>query len=66
MNDKLKSYLEKCSPATVDQSLIDDLRSVMEEAVPEIAERVRQREKLAARLRITASTPCQSNSDGQD
>ena len=51
MNEKLKNYLEKCSPATVDKSLLDDLRSVMEEAVPEIAERVRQREKLAAHLR---------------
>ena len=66
MNEKLKKYLEKCSPATVDQSLLDDLRSVMEEAVPEIAKRVRQREKLAAHLRIAASTPCPSKSDGQD
>ena len=66
MDEKLKSYLDKCSPAAVDQLLLDDLLSTMEEAVPEIAERVKQREKLAARLRISASTPRQSNSDEQD
>ncbi len=66
MNEKLKKYLEKRSPATVDQSLLDDLRSVMEEAVPEIAEKVRQREKLAAHLRIDAVSPRQSNSNRQD
>ena len=66
MNDKLKKYLEKCSPAPVDQSLLAELRSVMEEAVPEIAERVRKREKLAAHLRIAASTRRQSNSERQD
>ena len=66
MNDKLKKYLEKCSPAIVDQSLLDDLRSVMEEAVPEIVEKVRQREKLAAHLRIGTPTPSQSNTDKQD
>ena len=66
MNDKLKKYLEKCSPAIVDKSLLDGLRRVMKEAVPEIAERVRQREKLAAHLRIAATKPRQSNSDKQD
>ena len=66
MNEKLKNYLEKCSPATVDQSTLDDLRSAMEQAVPEIAESIRQREELAAQLRIAASTPSQSNTDKQD
>ena len=66
MNEKLKNYLEKCSPATVDQSTLDDLRSSMEQAVPEITESIRQREKLAAQLRIAASTPSQSNTDRQD
>ena len=66
MNDKLKNYLDKCSPATVDQSRLDDLRREMQQAVPEIAESIRQREELAAELRIAASTPRQSNSDGQD
>ena len=66
MNDKLKNYLDKCSPATVDRSRLDDLRREMQEAVPEIAESIRQREELAAELRIAASTPRQSNSDGQD
>ena len=66
MNDKLKSYLEKCSPATVDQSTLDDLRTAMEEAVPEIAESIRQREELAAQLRLAASTPSQAGTDKQD
>ena len=66
MNEELKNYLEKCSPATVDQSTLDDLRSAMEEAVPEIAESIRQREQLAAHLRIAASKPSQSNADKQD
>ena len=66
MDEKLKHYLEKCSPATVDQSRLDDLRREMQQAVPEIAESIRQREELAAELRIVASTPRQSNSDGQD
>ena len=66
MNDKLKNYLDKCSPATVDQSRLDGLRREMQQAVPEIAESIRQREELAAHLRIAASTPRQSNSDGQD
>ncbi|MXY47669.1 MAG: hypothetical protein F4Y38_00075 [Gemmatimonadetes bacterium] len=63
MNDKLKKYLEKCSPAKVDMTLIDELRSALKKAVPKIAEKVKQREKLAAQLRVTASTPRQSKSD---
>ena len=66
MNRKLKNYLEKCSPATVDETMLDDLRREMEQAVPEIAESIRQREELAAELRIAASKPPQSNSDKQD
>ena len=66
MNEKLKNYLSKRSPATVDQSTLDDLRSAMEQAVPEIAESIRQREELAAQLRVAASTPSQSNTDKQD
>ena len=66
MNEKLKNYLEKCNPATVDQSTLDDLRISMEQAVPEITESIRQREKLAAQLRIAASTPSQSITDRQD
>lgn len=57
MNERLKSYLERCSPATVDQSMIDDLYEEMEEAVPEIVESIKQREELAAQLRIAASRP---------
>ena len=66
MNQKLKNYLEKCSPATVDETMLDDLRREMEEAVPEIAESIRQREELAAELRIAASRSSRSNSDKQD
>ena len=57
MNERLKSYLEKCTPATVDQSMIDDLYDEMEEAVPEIVESIRRREELAAQLRVAASRP---------
>ena len=55
MNERLKSYLERCSPATVEQNMIDDLYEEMEEAVPEIVESIRRREELAAQLRIAAS-----------
>ena len=66
MNDKFKNYLDKCSRATVDQSRLDDLRREMQQAVPEIAASIKQREELAAQLRIAASTPRQSDSNGQD
>ena len=66
MNDKLREYLEKCRPAEVNQSLIDELHDVMDEAVPEIAERVRQRELLAAHLRSATSRPSQSGQEKQD
>ena len=66
MNEKLKNYLDKCSPAKVDQSTLDDLRRAMEQAVPEIAESIRQREELAAQFRLAPSTPSQSNADKQD
>ena len=66
MNERLKNYLEKRRPAPVDQSRLDALRREMEQAVPEIAESIRQREKLAAQLRIAASTPSQSDTDKQD
>ena len=66
MNQGLKNYLEKCNPAPVDETMLDDLRREMEEAVPEIAESIRQREELAAELRIAASKPSQSNRDKQD
>lgn len=66
MNERLKSYLEKCSPATVDQSTLDGLREAMEEAVPKIAESIRQREELAAQLRVVVPTPPESDTDKQD
>ena len=66
MNEKLKDYLDKCTPATLDQSILDDLRTAMQEAVPEIAESIRQREELAAQFRLAGWTPSQSDTDKQD
>ena len=66
MNERLRNYLEKCSPATVDETMLDDLFREMEEAVPEIVESIRQREELAAELRIAASRPSQSRKENQD
>ena len=66
MNKKLKNYLEKCTPATVDQSTLDDLRNAMERAVPKIAESIKRRERLAAHLRVAASKAPQSDPDRQD
>ena len=66
MNQKLKDYLRKFSPATADQTMLDDLCQEMEKAVPEITDSIRQREELAAELRITASKSSQSNSEKQD
>ena len=65
MNEQLKNYLANCSPANLDQLTLDDLRTAMEEAVPEIAESIRQRERLAAQLRVAASKPSQVNTDGK-
>ena len=66
MNPKLQKYLEKFSPATGYEGLLDDLRQEMEDAVPEITDSIRQREELAAELRITASTRSQSKKQNQD
>ena len=66
MNEKLKKYLENCSSADVDQSTLDDLRTSMEEAVPEIAENIRLREELAAQLRIAPSRPSRPNPDAEN
>ena len=48
MNPRLKDYLQTCTPATADQTMLDELRRKMDKAVPEITESIRQREKLAA------------------
>ena len=60
MNPRLTKYLQKFRPAKLDETVLDDLRHEMEEAIPEIAESIRQREELAAELRIAASRPSQS------
>ena len=66
MNERLKNYLRKCTPATADQTMLDALRREMKRAVPEIAESSRRREKLAAQLRIVASRPFQSRRENED
>ena len=66
MNKKLKDYLQQCTPATADQTMLDALRREMDKAVPEITENIRQRDELAAELRIAASRPSQSRKDKQD
>lgn len=66
MNDKLKGYLQKCTPAATDQTMLDELRLQMDEAVPEIAKNIRQREELAAELRVAASRQSQSRKEDQD
>ena len=66
MSLKFKNYLQKFRPATVDKTLLDDLRQEMKEAVSEITDSIRQREKLAAELRIAASRPSQSKKQKQN
>ena len=66
MNSKLKNYLRKFRPATVDQAALDELRQEMKEAVPEIADSIRKREELAAELRIPALRPYRSKKKKQD
>ena len=60
MNDSLKEYLQKCVPAQVDETALNELRQEMEKAVPEIAESIQDREELAAELRIAAAKRSQS------
>lgn len=66
MNRRLRDYLRKRTPATVDQRMFDDLRREMEKAVPEIADSIRAREALAAKLRIAASKGSPADRDQQD
>ena len=65
MNQRLKYYLQKCTPAPADQTMLDELRRDMEKAVPEITKNIRQRVDLAAELRIAASRPSQSRKENQ-
>ena len=51
MDKKLKDYLAKLRPASVDQALLDDLRREMSEAVPNIIESIKQRERDAQEAR---------------
>ena len=66
MNQELKGHSGKSPPATVNEAELDDLRREMAEAVPEIAESIRQREELAAELRITAFKRPQPGNENQN
>ncbi len=66
MNTKLTKYLQKFRPAMVEKAMLDELRQEMKEAVPEIADSIREREELAAELRIPASRVSQSRKQNQD
>ena len=65
MNQNLEEYLDKCGRAPVEEALLDELRREMEQAVPEIAESIREREELAAELRISASKASESKDKEQ-
>ena len=66
MNQGLKAYLQKCTPATADQTMLDKLRREMSTAVPEITKNIRLREEFAAELRIAASRSSQSRKQSPD
>ena len=66
MNERLRDYLEKCTPATADQAMLDELRRQMDKAIPRITARIKQREERAAELRIAISRSSQSGKENQD
>ena len=66
MKRRLKNYLQKRTPASVDREMFDELRREMTKTVPEIAESIRAREALAAELRIAAAKPARSKKQEQD
>ena len=66
MNQGLKDFLQKCTPAQVDETSLEKLRQEMEKAVPEIAESIQEREELAAELRIATAKGSQSAKDQKD
>ena len=51
MNKGLREYLDKCTPAEIDQDIIDELYQAMKDAIPEIAEAIKERERLADQYR---------------
>lgn len=66
MGESLRKYLRQCNHVTVDETVLQDLRREMEQAVPEIAESIRQREALAAKLRLAAGKTSESKKEKQD
>ena len=66
MNERLRDYLEQCTPATADQAMLDELRRQMDKAIPRITARITQREERAAELRITISRSSQPGKENQD
>ena len=65
MNKRFKDYLQQCSPAPADETMLGELRREMDRAVPEIAENIRRREELAAELRTTGSRPSEARQGSQ-
>ena len=66
MKRKFKNYLKKFNQATGYTGMLDGLRQQMKATVPKITESIRQREMLAAELRIAASKPSQANKEKKD
>lgn len=66
MNRGLKLYLGRCRGKTADDAMLRDLRREMEQAVPEISEKIRRREALAAQLRVSATKTSESGDEEQD
>ena len=66
MDKGLRTYLARCRPANVDETLIASLHKEMAAAVPEIVESIRQREIRAAQLRrgCTCMYMCKSRCTG--
>ena len=55
MNKRLEDDGKKYDSGTAEEAMLADLRRQLKQAVPEIAESIRQREELAFELRISAS-----------
>ena len=51
MDKGLERFLERCEPAEIDRTLIDTLMEEMKAAVPEIEQKIRERQRWAAEYR---------------
>ena len=52
MSQKFEEYLQKFPSARIDKTMLDELLREMDQAIPEIMETIRKRQKRAAELRI--------------